>query len=304
MKFSKNFYNYNFHKYKNNNILNSTRHSYRIPPPNQEFVSNNTFKQAEQLPLLYTKSTFSPFCMPLLLPSRKRTPFFTKMTSSVETALLAEEKVIDTYKGICIGLTGKSRHGKSTVADYLAIKYDFKEIAFAKPLKLGASGLFSIPLCDFYDEKAKNTIVERYKKSPRQLLQFLGTDVIRNLFDKDFLTNSAFWKLQQMVEENPEQNIVFSDCRFDNEAGIISHINNSAIWKLDATIRMNTEKENLPPLDEDMSSKYVDATAHESEDGLSEGIVDTVIFNNDSTSDLYANIDLLYNELQCNKRNN
>ena len=155
-----------------------------------------------------------------------------------------QQRTLSLHKGTVIGLTGKSRHGKSTIADYLTIKYNFKEISFAGPLKRAASELFGIPLCDFYNEKAKNTKAEKYTQSPRQILQQLGTEFVRDKVDKNHLVNLAFWELQKIIEDNPEQNIVFSDARFDNETTIIKHLKNSHIWKIDATSRLENEMKN------------------------------------------------------------
>ena len=204
-----------------------------------------------------------------------------------------QERVLSLHTGTIIGLTGKSRHGKSTVADYLAIKYNFKEISFAGPLKSAASELFGIPLCDFYDEKKKNTPHEMYNVSPRQILQQLGTEFVRDKVDVNHLVDLAFWKLQEIIEENPEQNVVFSDVRFDNETSIIKHKKNSHVWMIDATTRLACENKDVT--DKENTGAGL---GHSSEMGISSSLIDTTIFNNLETQDLYHTIDGIFRDLE------
>ena len=44
---------------------------------------------------------------------------------------------------LLIGLVGRKRHGKDTVADYLTQKYNFTKDSFASPLKKTLKELFS-----------------------------------------------------------------------------------------------------------------------------------------------------------------
>ena len=191
-------------------------------------------------------------------------------------------------KGITIGLSGPAGSGKSTVADYLKLKYDFEEIAFAGPLKEVTSKLFDIPLTDMYDPIKKEVKDERYKKSPRQLLQWFGTDVMRETFDEDFWIKQAFWKYDRITREDPSKNVIFSDCRFDNEAGPIAMIPDSMVCVMDASNRLAPKQSPL----------LGNTRVHSTENGISGELINETIDNNGNVESLYENIDELYNRLR------
>lgn len=44
-----------------------------------------------------------------------------------------------------VGLAGKARIGKDTVAQYLQSHYQFETYAFADPVKQAASAMFGVP---------------------------------------------------------------------------------------------------------------------------------------------------------------
>lgn len=194
-------------------------------------------------------------------------------------------------QGIVIGLTGRAGSGKTTVTDYLKVKHNFKEICFAGPLKEVTSKLFDIPLENMYDEVAKEVKDERYNKSPRELLQWFGTDVMRDRFDPEFWTKQAFWKYERLSKENPAQNIVFSDCRFDNEAGPVALLPNSTVCEIDSSQRVGPKQ----------SSLLGNTRIHCTENGISSDLIEETIDNNGNVDSLYENIDQLYERLRKNQ---
>ena len=86
-------------------------------------------------------------------------------------------KMSTNNKIIIIG--GKKSSGKDTVADYITKKYNFKKMAIANKLKSIVKILF-----DFSDEQLNNEILKEkldknWKITPRQAMQFIGTDMFQ-----------------------------------------------------------------------------------------------------------------------------
>ena len=118
-----------------------------------------------------------------------------------------------------IGLTGKAGAGKDTIGNFIVHEYDFQKEAFAKPLKQATSALFGISENIMEDRIKKETPILEWGKSPRQLNQWLGTDVLRNQFGEDFFVKSMRERISK--DRRVYGSFVITDCRFDNEAQFI-----------------------------------------------------------------------------------
>lgn len=145
-----------------------------------------------------------------------------------------------------IGFIGKKGSGKNTTFDLLRQYYpDLKEFSFAGPLKEACSKIFNIPMNYFIDRELKEKefdkplvldktdiiriinqeygyylsreamdIAWKYDgtviKTPRYLLQFIGTDVLREL---DFYVH-----INTLLKSLPKKGIIgITDIRFKNE---------------------------------------------------------------------------------------
>lgn len=75
-----------------------------------------------------------------------------------------------------VGITGKKRAGKGSIAKYLQEEYGFMEYAFADPIYDGLQAMFGINFRTPYWQDDKDRIVAGTGKSLRQLLQTLGTE--------------------------------------------------------------------------------------------------------------------------------
>lgn len=111
-----------------------------------------------------------------------------------------------------ISLSYKARVGKDTVADYLVKKYSFCKTSFADPLKRGCKEIFSLTDEQVYGS-LKETVDEYWQMTPRYILQKVGTDCLRNHFDKDVWVKATGAK----VLSDPNKNFVIPDARFPNE---------------------------------------------------------------------------------------
>ena len=120
-----------------------------------------------------------------------------------------------------IGLVGKKRVGKDTVADFLCEKYGFIKYGFADPIKEIAKIMF-----DFSeDETLKEVVDERWGISPREFYQKFGTEygqfIMPEQFPKVFenIDKRSFWvkRFQIWYEKNKDKNVVITDIRFLHE---------------------------------------------------------------------------------------
>lgn len=120
-----------------------------------------------------------------------------------------------------IGLIGKARVGKDTVAEYLHEHHLFNRRAFADPLKTMLASVFG----NRFDNGDREQPIEWLGKSPRQLMQTLGTEWGRNCVHPDLwvLLAEREWAIHTASRYNREHgiNLVFTDVRFHNEADMI-----------------------------------------------------------------------------------
>lgn len=121
-----------------------------------------------------------------------------------------------------IGICGKKGVGKDTVADFLVKEYGFSKDAFAAPIKAACAEIFAIPLEVFHDQEQKETVDPFWERSPRQLLQEVGTDLFRQHMDSTIWVRSLERRYTRALEQyGPDHRVCVSDVRFLNEAQCI-----------------------------------------------------------------------------------
>lgn len=116
-----------------------------------------------------------------------------------------------------IALSGKIGSAKSTVANIIK-KYDnsFVEKSFAYKLKQIVQLLTSCDINNTMTQEGKNIYVPEFEMTIGQMLQQLGTNVLREGFNKEV------WIKALLIELNKQPgNYIISDCRFKNEAKAI-----------------------------------------------------------------------------------
>ena len=149
------------------------------------------------------------------------------------------------YSARLIGITGRARSGKDTVADILVRDHGFAKIAFADHLKRCCRDIFG-----FTDEQLwggeRDVVDERMVFAPRYALQRLGTEFGRSLYPNVWID-----PVMRTIESlrsgwyayTPQRGLhalewarakfrgfVVSDVRFPNEAEAIRR-EGGAIWK-------------------------------------------------------------------------
>jgi hypothetical protein len=162
-----------------------------------------------------------------------------------------------------IGLHGAARSGKDTVGQMLADSFNVGRISFAEPIRNALRGMLGLTDEHFHGS-LKEVVIPWLGKSPRQLMQTLGTEWGRGLINPDI------WLLlaQRSVDDYQEQgrSVVITDVRFENEADLIRAMGGQ-VWHIH---RPNVQQ----------------VAAHASESGIAFLTGDRRIDNNSSLEDL------------------
>jgi hypothetical protein len=114
-----------------------------------------------------------------------------------------------------IGLCGPAGCGKTTVAEALQDRHGFTVISFADPLYGAVSAITGLSTDELKDRSIKESPLPGIGKSPRFLLQTLGTEWGRTMVSK------TLWIDLAMGRAEKADNAVIADVRFDNEAEAI-----------------------------------------------------------------------------------
>lgn len=157
---------------------------------------------------------------------------------------------------IIIGLTGRARVGKDTLADYLCINHGFTRLAFADPLRDALE--LGLGIESHHLREDKEAIIPWLGVSGRQLLQTLGTEWGRDLIRPDIWILLMQRRLAALAEEGDR--FVVSDVRFPNEAAWLRARPNARLWHI--------ERPSVAPV-----------RAHSSEHGIDYQMGDAIIVN-------------------------
>lgn len=162
-----------------------------------------------------------------------------------------------------VGIAGLAGAGKDTLAAHLVAKYGFVRRALADPIKELLNEFFEWDMMDWDSRIWKEApILAQYRStgqeySPRQLAQWLGTEVGRRTFGVDCWVNLLD---DYLNEKAGGLSVVVPDIRFANEARYI---------KQAGGIVIEVRRGDAPKV-----------AAHVSESGLPTGYADSVIYNN------------------------
>lgn len=84
-----------------------------------------------------------------------------------------------------IGIHGKARSGKDTIANYLVKHHNFLRVGFADKIKVVSAMIYDIDLDLFYSDEYKEIVIENIGKSPREIAQLMGTEAGRRVFGNE-----------------------------------------------------------------------------------------------------------------------
>ena len=172
---------------------------------------------------------------------------------------------------LLIGLTGAARWGKTTAAAELAAHHGFIHYAFAQPLKAMLAEGLNLSAAQL-DGAEKEAPLPWLGKSPRELLQTLGSEWGRELVHRELWLRVARQNLDNLAECFPQaQGIVISDVRYEEEAAFVRERGGVLVHIL---------RPDAPPV-----------RAHASEAGVAIGDNDLTIHNDADLAEFIAKVE-------------
>ena len=163
---------------------------------------------------------------------------------------------------VVLAFAGRKGSGKDTACDFLVKQYGFEKQSFADPLKEACAVVFDLTSDQLFG-KSKDEVDRRYGRTPRHLMQLLGTDWIRDQISDSFWIDKLMRKCAMC-----SKSVVINDVRFPNEVEAVHRLGGHVIGILrtgcDSTVDSH-KSENFEDLD-----------------------LDIYIYNDSTKSDLYA----------------
>ena len=126
-----------------------------------------------------------------------------------------------------IGLTGRAGCGKNTVADFLCETHGFVQIALADPLRDGLKAMLGVTTEQLSRRDLTEARIDWIGRSPRELMQSLGTEWGREQVATDLWLRVAAQRIERIKASPPclhVAGIVVSDIRYENEANWLSNL--------------------------------------------------------------------------------
>lgn len=176
-----------------------------------------------------------------------------------------------------IGLAGAAGSGKGASASFL-VAAGFGEVAFADPVYAAVAAITGLSVERLRDRRVKEVPIPGIGRSPRELLQLLGTEFGRNMICDSIWIDIAMQKVEQYAAAGVHA--VVTDVRFDNEAEAIRN-RGGEVWLI---------SRDAPSCLSEWTS------GHSSERGLGQENIDRRIVNNGTLHDLRAAVDAAMRE--------
>ena len=216
-----------------------------------------------------------------------------------------------------IGICGLIGAGKDTMADYLVNIHQFRRESFANTLKDAVSAVFGWDR-DLLEGRTRHSREWREQVdawwadrlnmpelTPRWVLQYWGTEVVRRSFHDDTWIASLENRLRKTTDD-----VVISDCRFPNEIGAIKRAGGLVVrvhrgpdpdwYGFAEMINRGPEKNIEWSWAKTQLDKF---NIHASETAWIGTAFDAVIDNNSTMDHLYAQINDLVQDLQPTRSN-
>lgn len=184
-----------------------------------------------------------------------------------------------------IGLLGRARRGKDTVANYIIKKYPcYTNIKLSKPIKDAAKSLYDFTY-EQLEGSQKEIIDPRWNISPRDAMVFI-TSTFMNKMGTDFFSKRLFGEFDTSAEVSAQNYIIISDVRYENDLAEIKK-RNGIIIKIIRDIEPYHEWES-------QIDTFTDTNG-------GENTCKYTISNNGSLADLYKSIDDIFASIKSDK---
>jgi hypothetical protein len=161
-----------------------------------------------------------------------------------------------------VGISGKKRSGKDTMAD-IFVEEGFERHAFAEPIKGAAKMIFNLT-DEQVDGDRKEKTDPYWKRTPREIMQHFGTDAFRETYGEKVWVDSLIQRLRLRL---PSAAVV-KDVRFPNEVTGLQERAGADVIRIDASERL------------DHDDSHASETALDGYDGF-----DRTVANNGSLAD-------------------
>jgi hypothetical protein len=167
-----------------------------------------------------------------------------------------------------VGLAGRARSGKDTVANILRVERRFVQLSFAAPMRRFVANLLGCHVADL--EQIKEDPHELLGgKTPRFAMQTLGTEWGRDTIAGDLWIRCCLAAARR--EAQCGHDVVISDVRFENEAAAIRAAG-GVVWHISRP------------------GAAIAESAHRSEAGLAAAPQDETIVNDGTLEKLAARV--------------
>lgn len=134
-----------------------------------------------------------------------------------------------------VGISGKKRSGKDTMADVF-VEEGFERHAFAEPIKGAAKMIFNLT-DDQVDGDRKEDRDPYWEQTPREIMQHFGTDAFRETYGKEVWVDSLIQRLRLRL---PPAAVV-KDVRFPNEVRGLQERAGAGVIRIDASERLDQD---------------------------------------------------------------
>lgn len=161
-----------------------------------------------------------------------------------------------------VGISGKKRSGKDTMADVF-VEEGFERHAFAEPIKTAAQTIFNLTDGQV-DGDRKEELDPYWDRTPREIMQHFGTDAFRETYGEEVWVDSLIQRLRLRL---PSAAVV-KDVRFPNEVTGLQERAGAKVIRIDASERL------------DHDDSHASETALDGYDGF-----DLTVTNNGSLAD-------------------
>lgn len=172
---------------------------------------------------------------------------------------------------LLIGLHGKPRVGKDTVANHLIQKYKLKRYGPSVRVKLTAAAMFDFPAEYLDDDSMKDQMDPFWGMTYRQMAQKVGKESSRDVFGNDIWMRHVQKQLQNLG--NMHRGIVLADIRYASEIEWVKAHGGDVFFIM---------RKDAPKTSDQ---------GHVVDQGLPTELADLIIYNDYTIEQLYTNVD-------------